>query len=262
MASQSDLVYLDVRHRVLAGQLRSGMLVEPSSAISYYALGRAIIFNALEQLVADGYLEQDARRRLRGLNSDPERISDRFDVAVPLFATAVRKVSTRGGEAALFQFYANQPLPTFKIGDRCGNDDWLVGYIAALRAIIRAARIDNLEGVIERFIPPAVIRLAIISMDQASLQSLAASSQYLAQMVAAADGEAAARVVTMQLQQLQTAVLTRWSDLARYPAAAQLVFDEEPDVEPPTGLKYFGLGSREMQSLNDWIKKPSAMRAV
>lgn len=253
MSSQAEAVFIDLRRRSLAGQLRGGTLVEPSNAISFYGLGRTSIFAVFEDLVSEGYIEQDARRRFRGADLSPARVADRFDIGTQLVSIGIQKAAERAADFELERLRCFGRFPTFDQADRDENEEWLVNYVACLRAFARTSKIERLEATLYSFLSPALIRTAVMSFDRNGLLALAESFSETIHFLSARKGGKARNSLAGHFGTLRDACLRRLQSIEGEPTPKQLCFESEAELRPPHGFRSFGIGRREIANIEGWL---------
>lgn len=89
-----DAVTVQLRRRILSGEIRSGAPVTEAAVSQTFGVARPSAKAAIEQLVANGLLVRTAHRSARVVGIDPETARDVYRTRARLESAALRELAT------------------------------------------------------------------------------------------------------------------------------------------------------------------------
>jgi len=203
----SDRAYATLLEEIQSGALAPGTVLGEVEQAARLGVSRTPLREALQQLSADGLVEQQSPRVTVVTDIDADDIRSLFEVRRALEESAARLAAVRG-DAGLFRRLADEfAVAGASLEAERGRDDY-AGLIARFdRAVDEAVDNDYIAAAL-RTVRTHLVRVRRLSRDKpARLAASVAEHGLIAQAIAERDGDLAAHATHVHLRNALSSIL-------------------------------------------------------
>lgn len=160
--STAESIYLEVRFAVLSGQYRPGQLLERDALAEIYECKPRVVVDALNVLLAEGYLDHPKRGMFCVRTWRRDEIDDLIDISASMMGMAAAKAAERRTEfesdALLARLRATQD---FDPSSPAQLESRIVESIGVQAELIRCARVATITDMARSLGPNALLRKTV-----------------------------------------------------------------------------------------------------
>jgi DNA-binding GntR family transcriptional regulator len=243
--STAESIYLEVRFAVLSGQYRSGQLLERDALAEIYACKPRVVVDALNVLLAEGYLDHPKRGMFCVRTWRSDELGDLIDIRASMMGMAAAKAAERRTEfesdALLARFPATQDLDPLSPEQL---ESHIEESIVVQAELIRCARVATITDMARSLGPNALLRKTVWAQTRAQNEDARQALVKVVAAVAAQKPEFAERAMVAFVEMARRP-LTLWG--AHNEAVEQRLPAEITRIECRAVLdgRCFGAGGRE-----------------
>ncbi len=204
----SDRAYATLLEEIQSGDLAPGTVLAEVEQAARLGVSRTPLREALQQLSADGLVQQQSPRVTVVTGIDADDIRSLFEIRRALEESAARLAAVRG-DAELFARLAAEfaDAGASSLGAATGRDDYYALIARFDRAVDAAVDNDYIAAAL-RTVRTHLVRVRRLSRDNpARLAASVAEHRLIAEALAERDGDLAAHATHVHLRNALTSIL-------------------------------------------------------
>lgn len=172
-SSITKSIYLEVRFAVLQGTYRPGQILDRDELCQVYACKSAIVSDALQVLVLEGYLDIP-RRGIFGVRAwNPVEINDLFDIRGSMMGMAAARAAERGTDLETRNLVrALEQVVPFDFSDAVATERLVSRCTQIQSMVVRMARVATISEMARSMGPNALLRKSVWSQRPRQLNGM------------------------------------------------------------------------------------------
>jgi DNA-binding GntR family transcriptional regulator len=213
--SITEGIYLEVRFAVLKGTYLPGQILDREELCDVYGCKSAIVVDALNVLVFEGYLEIPRRGVFGVRHWKATEIEDLFDIRSSMMGMASARAAERSSEqdrgsmARLFE-----QSPPFSFSTAVGTESFIQTCVELQGTIVRMAKVATINEMARNVAPNALFRKAVWRLGVPELAILWKQLAQTCEAILQRKPEAAQKAMNDFVAKLGAAVLADLEEVA------------------------------------------------
>ena len=203
----SDRAYATLLDEIQSGALAPGTVLAEVEQAARLGVSRTPLREALQQLSADGLVEQLSPRVTVVTDIDADDIRSLFEIRRALEESAARLAADRGDAELFAALAAEFAAAAASLGATTGRDDYYA-LIARFDAAVDAAVANDYIAAALRTVRTHLVRVRRMARDKPErLSASVAEHRLIAEALAERDGDLAAHATHVHLRNALTSIL-------------------------------------------------------
>ena len=249
-SADSELIYLDLRLRILHAQFLPDQLVELANVVSHFSTTRSAVERAIEMLSADGYVRPTMRGGYSVRRFSPEEVAATETLSRRLALVGLRSLIEQPSDSELAQLKSTADWKLLSPDD---GPSYIENFTQRTRKIhqllMRKPSVNGVLSPIRLLLSPALHRIIVHAMTHEDVRQLWQTTIALCEAALAKDFDKAAELAlnVPDHQARAKALISRVNSLPAAPTAS--LFMALPEFHILIGddpaYPYFGLGMKD-----------------
>ena len=183
--SITESIFLEVRFAVLSGKYLPGQILDREELCQAYDCKSAIVVDALNVLVMEGYLDIPRRGVFAVRLWTALEINDLFDIRSSMMGMAAARAAERGTALEIGNLTRSvEQSPSFDLSDRAETERLILGCADIQSAVVRMARVSTISEMARSMGPNALFRKSVWAQNQKQLKQVWATLAKVCEAVA------------------------------------------------------------------------------
>lgn len=157
--SITESIYIEVRFAVLSGQYLPGQILDRDELCLVYGCKSAIVVDALNALVMEGYLDLPRRGVFGVRHWRPVEINDLFDIRASMMGMAAARAAERSSDPEIMQLAQHAKQSTkFDFTSETDTEALAIASAEIQSMIVKMARVTTITEMARSMGPNALLR--------------------------------------------------------------------------------------------------------